>query len=128
MQGLKDIKPLVEVPDYSLWILLLLVLLGVLIMIGLYKWLNKPKRRRRHRLTRKEIAEDALKNINLLESKQAVYDFSAYAPVLANEAQKERVDALIESLSAYKYKKEVPPLSEADRQAIQKIIEELVHV
>ncbi len=128
MQGLKDIKPLVKVPDNSLWMLLLSIMIALLIMIALYKWFKKPKRKRKKRLTAKEIAINALKNINLQDSKQAVYDFTAYAPVLANETQKERIGTLIDSLSTYKYKKEVPPLSETDKQAIQKITEELVHV
>ncbi len=128
MQGLKDIKPLVAVPDYSLWMLIGLILLSALIMIALYFWFKKPKRKRRKRKTEKEIAKEALQNIDFSDSKKAVYEFSAYAPILTHQEEQAQLAKVIEKLTPYKYKKEVPPLSEADKKAMQKIIKEVVDV
>jgi len=124
MQGLKDIKPLMTVPDHSLLMLLSLIA-GVLVLaLGLYFWLKKPARKRRRRLSKREQAVANLKALDFSDTKEAVYDFSENMHVLTDENDNEAFHKLLEKLEVYKYKKEVPPLSESDKQEMIKMIKE----
>ena len=55
MEELKDIKGIVEVPDYSLWILLSVIICVIFILILLIYFL-KNRRKKRKKLTLKQIA------------------------------------------------------------------------
>ena len=124
MQGLKDIKPLMTVPDHSLLMLLSLIA-GVLVLaLGLYFWLKKPARKRRRRLSKREQAVENLKALDFSDTKETVYDFSESMHVLTDENENETFHKLLEKLEVYKYKKEVPSLSESDKQEMIKMIKE----
>ena len=128
MQGLKDIKPLVAVPDHSLLILLGLMI-ALLIMIGaLVAWLKRPKRRRRKKLSPKEKALQTLKAISFEDTKKSVYDFSENMHILIPDEKKEQLQKLLKKLEVYKYKKEVPSLSDADKKVMKSMIEEVGNV
>ncbi len=127
MEELKDIKGLVEVPDSSFTDLMMLIGAGVLVLvllIALVLWLKKPKRRR-HRATPEEIAKAQLQAINFEDTKESVYTFSEATQILAPEHQGLR--DLLQRLEQYKYQREVPPLSEEDREKMKQIIEEITH-
>jgi len=124
MQGLKDIKPLMTVPDHSLLMLISLIA-GVLVLaLGIYFRLKKPARKRRRRLSKREQAAENLKALDFSDTKEAVYDFSENMHVLTDESDNEAFHKLLEKLEVYKYKKEVPPLSESDKQEMIKMIKE----
>ena len=124
MQGLKDIKPLMTVPDHSLLMLLFLIAGVLLLALGLYFRLKKPARKRRRRLSKREQAVENLKALDFSDTKEAVYDFSENMHVLTDENGNEAFHKLLEKLEVYKYKKEVPPLSESDKQEMIKMIKE----
>jgi len=128
MQGLKDIKPLMTVPDHSLLMLLSLVVGLLLLALGLYFWLKKPTRKRRRRLSKREQAAENLKALDFSDTKEAVYNFSENMHVLTDENENETFHKLLEKLEVYKYKKEVPPLSESDKQEMIKMIKEYSNV
>ena len=128
MQGLKDIKPLVTVPDYSLWALLSIMIALLVVGVGLYFWLRKPTRKRRKRRSQKEIACDALKAIDFKDTKKSVYDFSEYMRTLLPEGKEKAFEKLLERLESYKYKKNIPSLSKEDKEAMQKMIKEVTNV
>jgi len=128
MQGLKDIKPLMTVPDHSLLMLLSLIAGVLLLALGLYFWLKKPARKRRRRLSKREQAVENLKALDFSDTKEAVYDFSENMHVLTDENDNEAFHKLLEKLEVYKYKKEVPPLSESDKQEMIKMIKEQSNV
>jgi len=124
MQGLKDIKPLMTIPDHSLLILISLIVGILVIALGLYLWLKKPTRKRRRRLSKREQAAENLKSLDFSDTKEAVYDFSENMHVLTNESENEAFHRLLDKLEVYKYKKEIPPLSESDKQEMIKMIKE----
>ena len=124
MQGLKDIKPLMTVPDNSLFILISLIVGVLVIVLGLYFWLKKPTRKRRRRLSKREQAAENLKALDFSDTKEAVYDFSENMHVLTDENENEAFHRLLDKLEVYKYKKEVPALSESDKQEMIKMIKE----
>jgi flagellar biosynthesis/type III secretory pathway M-ring protein FliF/YscJ len=127
MEGLKDIKGFIEVPDQS-FLYFMLTIAGVLLfiigLVILVIWYKKPKRRRK-RLTAKEQAIINLKAIDFLDTKEAVYDFSENVQKIVHEH--EGVQALLEKLETYKYKKDVPSLSDEDKESMKALIKELTN-
>lgn len=127
MEGLKDIKGFVAVPDQSFFYFML-TLSGVVLLLSLllvlFLWYRKPKRKRK-RLTSKEQAIINLKAIDFTDTKEAVYSFSENAQHIVDEH--EGLQSLLLQLERYKYKKEVPSLSLEDKAEMQKLIKELTN-
>lgn len=101
-----DIKNLVEIPDISLYIYMLLWILSILfifiLIFLLYKYFNNKNKNKR-----KEYYK-ILKDLDLKDSKQSAYTISKYIKLLAqNEREKRLASELIEELERYKYKKDV---------------------
>lgn len=122
MDSLKDIKPLVAIPDYSLYILLLgvgfLLLIAILVVIKIYKRFKHAKK------SKKYIANEKLKNIDFSNAKQAAYTITKYAPhLISTKFHQELFEELSNSLSKYKYKKDVPSLSQEDREKFYSFLE-----
>lgn len=124
MQGLKDIKGLVEVPDYSLWILLSIVIF-VIFFIILIIYLYKNKRRRKKKLTFEQIARKNLKEIDFSNTKNTVYTFSENFQYFINEENKEAFKKLQKELEAYKYKKDIDELPSKLEENIKELIKEI---
>jgi len=127
MEGLKDIKGFVEVPDQSFLYFMLTVsgtVLFILALITIFVWYRKPKRKRK-RLSAKEQAIINLEAIDFSNTKEAVYSFSENTQKIKEED--DGLKTLLEKLETYKYKKEVPTLKEEDREAMEKFIKELTH-
>jgi hypothetical protein len=125
LKELRDIKPPVEVPDHSLW-LLLAVVAGVL-ALGLLLWRLASRRhvkRRRRRKSPEEIARERLSAIDYDDTKGAVYTFGEYLPTLIGEDEEamRAFEALQARLARYKYKKEVPPLRKEDVEAMKRLV------
>jgi len=120
MQGsvdipLHDIKPLVEIHEYSLAVLGILSIASVFTTIALvYLLWNYFKSRKKVNI-RLECFK-ALKNIDLSKPKEAAYLITKYGRCFANDSVriKEAFENLVLRLEPYKYKKEV---EEIDREA-----------
>jgi hypothetical protein len=104
---LKDIKPLLEIPDnsfYLYWGLIIfvsLLLLGILFFVAKRLWDN-----RKINLAKGYL--EKLKAIDWKDAKQSAYEATHYARLLAtNERRKELFSQLEPMLEQYKYKKEV---------------------
>ncbi len=104
---LKDIKPLVEIPDSSFYIywgligFAVLLGLGILFFVAKRLWENRKKN-----LAKEYLA--ALKSIDWSNSKKAAYEATHYARLLAtDERRKELFSQLEPMLEKYKYKKVV---------------------
>ena len=127
MEELRDIKGFVEVPDESFFYsVLMMFFLGIL--LAFFAWLysrwREPKRRKR-RLSAKELAKLRLSEIDFIDTKEAVYTFSEAGQVLSPEHP--ALLSLLSQLEQYKFKKEVPELSEEDKREMKRIIKELTH-
>ena len=104
---LKDIKPLLEIPDssfYIYWGLIVfvsLLVLGVLFFMAKRFWENRKVNLAKGYL-------EKLKSINWKDSKESAYEATHYARLLAtDERRKELFSQLEPMLEQYKYKKEV---------------------
>lgn len=106
MLEIHDIKPIVNIPDTSIYIYYGLILLCIVIVSALaylfYKYIRnkKPNQYKEYFKT--------LQNINFQNQKEAAYLISKYGRLLAHdERQKRLLDELIVDTSEYKYKKEI---------------------
>ena len=121
---LRDIKPLLEIPDSSyelliggLGVALLLALLALFFVIR--KLLSNRK------VDMKKVYFGEFKNIDWCDSKKASYDATYLGRLLATEPRtKEIYSQLVPMLDAYKYRKNVPTV---DSKTLQQY-NLLVHV
>lgn len=109
---LRDIKPLLEIPDssyYIYWGIITFVsflALAVLFFVAKKLWDN-----RKVNLAKGYV--QALKDISWEESKKSAYAATHYARLLATDERKKELFSQLEPLlEQYKYKKEVDSLDE----------------
>ena len=121
---LRDIKPLLEIPDSSyefllggLGIALFLALLALFFVVR--KLLSNRK------IDMKKVYFVEFKNIDWCDSKKASYDATYLGRLLATEPRAEEIySQLVPMLDAYKYRKNVPTV---DSKTLQQY-NLLVHV
>ena len=121
IKGLRDIKPIVEIPDNSLIILSVAFLILVILAISLYLFL-KPKRKRKKRPTPLQIKKERLKNLNYDDDKEVAYLFTKYAAEFLNEKNKNEYEQIVKALEPYKYKKEIPKMEKNLKDKIKRFI------
>jgi hypothetical protein len=104
---LKDIKPLLEIPDNSYYIYWGLILFASLLLVGvLFFVLKKLWDNRKINLAKGYL--EAIRNIDWVDTKKSAYEATHYARLLAtDERRKELFSQLEPMLEKYKYKKEV---------------------
>jgi len=124
LSKLKDIKPLVEIDDHSLWLFLAMILAFFIAVALIWYLIKKPKRRKRRRLSQKELAIKALKEIDFSNTKEAVYSFSTNIQKLLPKERLDEYRDFLRDIELYKYKKDVPKLNEDDLAKIKEIIKE----
>jgi len=124
---LRDIKPLMEIPDSSYYIYWGLIcfaaLVSVILIFLISRKLWKMWKNRKVNLAKGYL--EAIKKIDWVESKQSAYEATHYARLLAtDEKRKVLFDTLEPRLEQYKYKKEVGKID----QETQKLFDEYVQV
>jgi hypothetical protein len=119
---MRDIRPIVDVPDHSLWLFAALIAGALLLLAVLVLWFL---RRRKKRLDpRREEALRRLNSLDFTDTKSAVYDFSLLGHYVATPETESTFRELLAELETYKFKKEVPPLDAALKAKMQNFIEE----
>jgi len=109
---LRDIKPLLEIPDSSYYVYWGLIGVGSLLLFGILFFVAKKLWENRKVNLAKGYVE-ALKNIDWKETKKSAYDATHYARLLATDERKKELFSQLEPmLEKYKYKKEVDALDE----------------
>ena len=121
-----DIKGLIEVPDYSIYIyygliigaILLLCLIGYLI----YKFYQNKKQNIRKEYLSKLKAID----FKLNSSKQNAYEITKYGQLLAiDDREVQLLNDLVQNLETYKYKKNVDNFDNETKALYDRFIESL---
>ncbi|HHE05696.1 MAG TPA: hypothetical protein ENK90_01065 [Epsilonproteobacteria bacterium] len=107
---LRDIKPLLEIPDSSYYIYWGLIALGILLAVGvLFFVLKKLWENRKINLAKGYL--EALKKIDWNDTKKSAYEATHYARLLATDERKKELFSQLEPmLEQYKYKKVVDAL------------------
>jgi len=110
---LHDIKPLVEVPDNSLTVLISIasVILAI-IVVALLVWLWKSYSKNKEENLKKFYLKK-LHTVDTTKAKEAAYEISEYGKHLAvSDRAIELLASLDKRLSSYKYKKEVEKIDD----------------
>ncbi|WP_417326479.1 hypothetical protein [Halarcobacter sp.] len=113
MENIKihDIKSLVEIPDFSIYIYILLISIAVFLVLLLLFLIYKIIKNRKKDF-RKEYFK-ILEEIDFQDSKQCAYTITKYARLLAvSQREKKLAEELIDELEQYKYKKDVKEIDE----------------
>lgn len=112
---LKDIKPLLEIPDNSYYIYWGLIIFAVLLAVGiLFFVIKKLWDNRKINLAKGYL--ESIKTIDWADTKKSAYEATHYARLLAtDERRKELFSQLEPMLEQYKYKKVVDAI-DADTQ------------
>ncbi len=104
---LKDIKPLLEIPDSSYYIYWGLIIFASLLAVGILFFVAKKLWENRKINLAKGYVEN-LKNIDWKDTKKSAYEATHYARLLATDERKKELFSQLElMLEQYKYKKEV---------------------
>ena len=123
---LHDIKPLVEVPDNSLIILIILagvILSLVLVSLAIWAWTKFKKIKE---VNLRKVYLEKIHDIDTSDAKQAAYEISEYARyIVKTDKEKSFLDDLDKRLAQYKYKKEVQALDEETLAHFQVFLEVL---
>lgn len=114
-EQLRDIKPLLEIPDSSYYIYWSLIIFATLLIVGiLFFVLKKLWENRKVNLAKGYLA--SLKKIDWKDTKRSAYEATHYARLLAtDERRKELFSQLEPRLEQYKYKKEVDEVDQETR-------------
>jgi len=104
---LKDIKPLMEIPDSSFYIYWGLIIFASLVfLMVLFFVVKKILANRKINLAKSYVK--SLKAIEWSDAKSASYEATHYARLLATDSRKKELFSQLEPmLEKYKYKKEV---------------------
>lgn len=106
-EQLKDIKPLLEIPDSTFYIYWGLVLFATVLTLGIVFFvLKKLWDNRKVNLAKSYL--EKLKSIDWTDTKRSAYDATHYARLLATDTRRKELFSQLEPLlEQYKYKKEV---------------------
>ncbi|NLK67528.1 MAG: hypothetical protein GX282_08655 [Campylobacteraceae bacterium] len=123
MEGLKDIKGIVEMHSNWLyfWIGLALLLTAVL-LYSLFKIYQNKLPKKRKKPTLKELAFKELQSIDFNDTKMVAYKFTQNFSYFLNEENSSKFEELEKRLEVYKYKKIVPELDESLKDEIKSLI------
>ncbi len=110
---LHDIKPLVEVQEYSLYYLIGFSAIGLVVFAGLLYLVLRWLKHKNAFNIRKEHYK-LLHNLDLSDPKKAAYDVTFYGATFKDDGQRyfEMYKNLVDRLEPYKYKKDVENLDD----------------
>jgi len=107
---LHDIRPLVDVPDNSIWFFSAVVLVSIIILIALTIFIIRFFKKSKNQT---KILLEELKNIDTSNSKEAAYSITHLGELLLKKSTSpELFENLTQKLEPFKYRKEVPALDE----------------
>ncbi len=114
-EQLRDIKPLLEIPDSSYYIYWGLIIFAVFLAVAILFFVAKKLWENRKINLAKGYLE-SLKKIDWNDTKKSAYQATHYARLLAtDERRKELFSQLEPMLEQYKYKKEVESVDQDTR-------------
>lgn len=101
-----DIKDIVKIPDNSIFIYYVLIILAFFIIISLIIFTIKYFKNKK--INQRKVSFNVLKDIEFKESKKDAYMITKHLRLIVREDREKRLaDELIYELENYKYKKEV---------------------
>ena len=114
-EQLRDIKPLLEIPDSSYYIYWGLITFAILLCLGILFFIVKRLWENRKVNLAKGYLE-AIKKIDWKDTKKSAYQATHFARLLATDERRKELFSQLESmLEKYKYKKEVESIDQDTR-------------
>ena len=113
---LHDIKPLMEVPDSSFTLFMIVLLIVVVLLFGalylLYRFIQSQKT-----VNYRKIHYQALKKIDFTDPKRAAYAITEHGRIFAEDSERlnETYVNLVSRLEVYKYQKVVAKIDDESR-------------
>ena len=115
IEGLIDIKPYLEIEDYSFYWLSAIVLFGV-VLFALLLWIVISRFLEHRRSNKDKFYLEKIKTVDWSDAKQAAYGVTYFGRLITKDQRSSEIyDQLLPSLEQYKYKKEIPKL---DKQSL----------
>ncbi len=123
---IRDIKPLLPVPDISIYLFIALVVAGIVAFIALLIYILHWIRGRKRGDPRLDWIA-TLDRIDYSDPKKAAYTMTRYGRLLAEEKRSREIfSQLLPRLERYKYRKDVSPL-DSQTKRLMKLFIEMVH-
>jgi len=111
----------VEVPDYSFYIFIALILFAVVFIVAFFYWIYKLFKKN-NSLEKQYFSE--LKELDFEDAKKSAYLITKYVRILAkNEREKRLAHELNHLLKEYKYKKNIKPISNEIKAKLEIFLE-----
>jgi hypothetical protein len=105
---LHDIKPLVEIDDYSIYYFsgIIILIIAILVALAFFGWRYWSKR---NAFSIRKKHSKLLHEIDFSNPKEAAYAITKYGYTFSNDDERhhEKYENLLSRLAPYKYKKEV---------------------
>ncbi len=114
---LHDIKPLMEAPDSSFTLFIIVLMIVVVLSLGaiylLYRFIQSRKI-----VNHRKIHYQALKKIDFRDAKKAAYAITEHGRIFAEDSERlnETYVNLVSRLEVYKYKKVVTAIDDESRR------------
>ena len=109
---LRDIKPLMEIPDSSYYIYWGLIIFISVLAVGILFFVFKKLWDNRKVNLQKGYLE-SIKRVDWVDSKKSAYEATYYARLLATDERRQALFSQLEpKLEQYKYKKEVDEIDD----------------
>jgi len=120
---LHDIKPLIEIQEYSFEYLVLVSLLGALVLMGV-SYLFYVYFRNKNKFNIRSEHLQLLNAISLEETKIAAYRITQYGATFKNDSDRhaKNFEVLVENLEAYKYRKDVDQFDEDTKRQFERYL------
>lgn len=120
---INDIKTLETIPDISLYIFILLIVLALItIAIGVFLLIKFLKNKKDD----KHIYYEKLRNIDFSNSKDCAYKITKYGRLLiSNDREIKLYEELINDLEKYKYKKNVKEIDSNTKRRFDTFMDSL---
>jgi len=114
---IRDIKPNVEIVDINFYLFLFFFTFVVAVLVILiYKFLTQKKP------SIKQKAYEEIKNFDYTDSKKVAYSFKELAKPLINEENEKLYEEINKDLEQYKYKPNVPAISDETIKKIEQFL------
>lgn len=120
---LHDIKPLIDIPEYSLYYLIALSSLALLLIFGIL-YLIIHWWRKRNRFTLRAEHLKLIKSIDYSDAKKEAYEITQYAMTFKDDSERHQraYENLVENLQQYKYKKHVDKFNDETMHLIENYV------
>jgi len=120
---LHDIKPLIEIQEYSMYYLIAISVVALVLFLALaYLAFNYIRNKNKFNIRKEHLK--LLHAIELKNAKKDAYDITFYGATFMNDSErhKKAYELLVEHLESYKYRKDVDSFDEETKREFDNFV------